>query len=45
MVLAPLTQLADIQSDNTFFYVFTHKSIFNDYDVVNDYPKSNYRAL
>lgn len=42
MVLAPLTQLADIQSEvneNTFFYVFTHKSIFNEYDVVYHYIK------
>lgn len=37
MVLAPLTQLAEIQSEvneNTFFYVFTHRSTFSEYDVV-----------
>lgn len=39
MVLAPLTQLVDIQSEvneNTYFYVFTHRSTFSEYDVVND---------
>lgn len=38
MVLAPLTQLAEIQSEvneNTYFYVFTHRSTFSEYDVVN----------
>lgn len=38
MVIAPLTELADIQSEanaNTFFYVFTHRSSFSEYDVVN----------
>jgi len=37
MVLAPLTQLAEIQSEvneNTYFYVFTHRSTFSEYDVV-----------
>lgn len=37
MVLAPLTQLAEIQSEvneNTYFYVFTHRSAFSEYDVV-----------
>lgn len=37
MVLAPLVQLADIQSEvneNTYFYVFTHRSAFNEYEVV-----------
>ncbi|VVC41277.1 Hypothetical protein CINCED_3A003527 [Cinara cedri] len=37
MVVAPLIQLADIQSevnDHTFFYVFTHKNVLNEYDVV-----------
>jgi len=40
MVLAPLTQLAEIQSEvneNTYFYVFTHRSTFSDYDVVKNY--------
>lgn len=37
MVIAPLTELADIQSkaNETFFYVFTHRSSFSEYDVVN----------
>lgn len=42
MVVAPLIQLADIQSevnDHTFFYVFTHKSIFNEYDMVIRYKQ------
>lgn len=37
MVLAPLSQLVDIQSEvneNTFFYVFTHRSTLSEYDVV-----------
>ncbi|KAL4131346.1 hypothetical protein QTP88_008677 [Uroleucon formosanum] len=37
MVLAPLTQLAEIQSEvneNTYFYVFTHRSTFSEYDVI-----------
>ncbi|XP_050440037.1 neuroligin-4, Y-linked-like [Adelges cooleyi] len=36
MVLAPLSHLADIQSEvneHTYFYVFTHRSSFNEYDV------------
>jgi len=40
MVLAPLTQLAEIQSEvneNTYFYVFTHRSTFSEYDVVKNY--------
>lgn len=38
MVLAPLVQLADIQSEvneNTYFYVFTHRSTFSEYEVVS----------
>lgn len=37
MVVAPLVQLVDIQSevnDNTYFYVFGHRSALNEYDVV-----------
>ncbi|XP_050539878.1 neuroligin-4, X-linked-like isoform X2 [Daktulosphaira vitifoliae] len=37
MVVAPLTYLADIQSEvneHTYFYVFTHRSSFNEYDTV-----------
>jgi len=37
MVLAPLTKLVEIQSEvneNTYFYVFTHRSTFSEYDVV-----------
>jgi len=40
MVLAPLTQLADIQSEvneNTYFYVFTHRSAISEYDVVTNH--------
>lgn len=39
MVLAPLTQLADIHSEvneNTYFYVFTHRTALSEYDVVNN---------
>jgi len=37
MVLAPLTQLVDIQAEvneNTYFYVFTHRSTLSEYDMV-----------
>lgn len=40
MVLAPLIQLVDIQSevnDNTYFYVFSHRNVLNEYDVVMNY--------
>lgn len=44
MVLAPLAQLAEIQSEvneNTYFYVFTHRSTFSEYDVVKYFDTEN----